>query len=76
METDYMDRLKELNGYLEEAERLLWERVQIGNFDRPIAAFAALKAYEYVTQAEKIIKENLGQLPLPLVDKTTGEIKA
>ena len=71
----YVDRLRELNEYLEKAEKLLWERVQMGNFDGPASAVASMKAYEYITKAEKIIADNLSQLPLPLVDKTTGEIR-
>lgn len=76
METGYVDRLKELLEHLEKAEKLLWERVQLGSFDSPVAALAAMKAYEQVTKTRKTILENLGQLPLPLVDKVTGEIRS
>ena len=76
MTTGYVDRLRELNEHLEKAEKLLWERVQLGNFDGPASAVAAVKAFEQITKAEKIIADNLSQLPLPLVNQQTGEIRS
>jgi len=35
-----------------------------------------MKAFELITKAEKIIADNLSQLPLPLVDAKTGEIRS